>query len=86
VRCSCSRRSGISHLRGAIEATGAKPGRLAISLLLDERLIPGHIVEGFEDRLDGDLIVPSEFFGGIWIRTVDRFFDHRRSDSPTLEE
>jgi hypothetical protein len=54
--------------------------------LLDERPIPGHIIESLEDRLKRDLIVPSEFLGGAGVRTVDGLVDHCRPDSPTLEE
>ncbi len=76
----------MSSLRGPVETPGAEPGRLVIPLLLNERLILGHIVECLENRLQGDLILAGEFFGGERIRTMDGLVDHRRSDPSTLEE
>jgi len=54
--------------------------------LLDERPIPGNIIESLEDHLQRDFIVLSEFFGSAGIRAVDDLVDHRCSDPPTLEE
>ena len=48
--------------------------------------IPGHILESLENRLQGDLILAGEFFGGERIRTMDGLVDHRHSDPSTLEE
>jgi hypothetical protein len=73
-------------LRGPVETPGAKLGRLAVPLLFDEGPILGHIIERLEDRLERNLIVPSEFFGSTRIRTVDGLVDHCRPDPPPLEE
>jgi hypothetical protein len=43
-------------------------------------------IERLEDRLERNLIVPSEFFGSTRIRTVDGLVDDRRPDPPPLEE
>jgi hypothetical protein len=43
--------------------------------LLDERPILGHIIESFEDGLERNLKVPSEFCGSAGIRTVDGLVD-----------
>jgi hypothetical protein len=63
-----------------------EPGRLVVPLLLNERPILGHILESLENRLQGDLILAGEFFGGERIRTVDGLVDHRCSDPSTLQE
>ena len=84
--CSGSRRQGISFLRGQVETPGMEPGRLVVPLLLNERPILGHIIESLEDRLQGDLILTGEFFGGERIRTMDGLVDHRRPDPSTFEE
>ena len=84
--CSRSRRQGISSLGGPVETPGVEPGRLVVPLLLNERPILGHILESLENRLQGDLILAGEFFGGERIRTMDGLVDHRRSDPSTLEE
>jgi len=73
-------------LRGPAQAPGAKLGRLAVPLLLDERPILGHIVESLKHRFQRKLVVASEFFGSAGIRNVDGLVDHRRSDPPTLGE
>ena len=48
--------------------------------------ILGYILKSLENRLQGDLILAGEFFGGERIRTVDGLVDHRRSDPSTLQE
>ena len=50
-----------------------------IPLLLNEQAILGHIVEGLEDRLQGDLIFLSIFLGGSRVRTIDDRIDLRRA-------
>ena len=57
-----------------------------VPLLLNERPIPGHILESLENRHQGDLILAGEFFRGERIRTMDGLVDHRRSDPSTLQE
>jgi len=86
VGSSGSRRQGISSLRRPVETPGAESGRVVVPLLLNERPIPGHILESLEDRLQGDLILPGEFCGGERIRTMDGLVDHRRPDPSTLQE
>jgi hypothetical protein len=54
--------------------------------LLDQRTIPGHVIESFHGRIERDLIFHGELFGGIGIRTMDRLVDNRRPDPSTLEE
>ena len=61
-------------------------GRLVVPLFLNERPILVDILDSLENRLQGDLILAGEFFGGERIRTVDGLVDHRRSDPSTLEE
>jgi len=46
----------------------------------------GHILESLKNRLQGDLILAGEFFGGERNRTMDGLVDHRRSDPSTLQE
>ena len=67
------------------KAPCAEPGRFAVPLLLNEREILAHIVEGLEDRGERNLIVPSELFRAAGIRTIDGFVNHRRSNPSTLE-
>jgi hypothetical protein len=50
--------------------------------LHEERPILGHIIESLKDRLQRNLIVPSEFFGSAGIRTVDGLFAHRARIHP----
>jgi hypothetical protein len=73
-------------VRGPNETSGAEPCRLAVPLSLDEWKILGHIVESLNDRREGNLIVPSEFFRGSGIRAMDGFVNDRRPDPSTLEE
>ena len=61
-------------------------GRFFVPLSLNQRPILGHIVESFENRLQGNLILLGEFFRRERIRTVDGLIDHRRPDSSALEE
>jgi hypothetical protein len=72
-------RTGLPHL------PGADPRRLALPLLLDQGPIPGHIIQRLQDRLQRDLIFPSEFFGSERIRAVDLLIDHRGADPSALE-
>jgi hypothetical protein len=73
-------------LRASSLISGADPGRLAIALLLDERPIPGHIIDCPKHRLQWNLKVPSEFLRCPGIRAVDSLVDDRRADAPALEE
>jgi len=57
-----------------------------VPLLFDQRPILGHILESLENRIQGNLILAGEFFGGERIRTMDGLVDHRRSDPSTLQE
>ena len=76
-----------SSRRGTVEkAPGAEPGRLVVPLLLDQRPISGHVIEGLQDCLQRNLIAPRKFFGSAGIRTVDDLVDSRRADPPTLKE
>jgi len=78
---SGSRRHGISSLRGPVETPGAEPGRLVVPLLLNERPILGHILESLEsleNRIQGNLILAGEFFGGERIRTMDGLVGGRK--------
>ncbi len=83
---SSSRRSTTSSQPASFETPGPKVGRLEVAFLLDERPIPGHIIERLEDRLQRNLKVPSEFFGSAGIGTVDPRVDVCCSDPPALEE
>ena len=77
--------AGISFWRSIEQTSGAEPGGLAVALLLDERPIFCRTVERVECRLEGDLVLPGEWFRREWIRTMDGVVDHR-SDPSTLEE
>ena len=61
-------------------------GRVAVSLLLDERPIPGHVIEGLKDCFQGNPITTREFFGGKRVGSVDDLVNHRRSDPSPFEE
>jgi len=81
---SCSRRVGASSLRGLVEAPGAKLGRLAVALLLDEWPILGHIIESLKGRFKRNLIVPSKFLGSSGVGTMNGLVNDRRPYPPPL--
>jgi hypothetical protein len=69
-----------------VETAGAKARRFTISLLLDKRPVLGDILEGLQDRLQRNLVIPREVLGGAGIRTVDGLVNDRGADAATLEK
>ena len=83
---SCSRQEVTSCRGGTVKPSGAKIGRLAAPLLLDQRLVPGHIIKGVQHEVQRNCKVASEFFRIPRVQTVDSLGDHCCSNPPALQE
>jgi len=59
---------------------------LALSLLLNQREVVGHVIKGLMDGFERDLELLGELLRGTGIGTMNCFVNDCRANSPSLEE
>jgi hypothetical protein len=69
-----------------MEPTRTHVVNLALSLLLNQREVVGHVIKGLMDGLERDLELLGELLRSTGIGTMNCFVNDCRANSPPLEE